>query len=231
MRLVQTGWQEGAERVARLRDKIAVSLPLKRKLAEFHVAGALVDVPRYLSGNPQCMVRPASRVNRARPVLTLINHIGGLAEVPGQCFVNRCAVVAAIVDAIESNGYSCHVLGVSQTEQTGYLCGVMITIKEPGDVPDLAKMAFALGHVGFFRRAVFAVRGSDKANVPLGSGLGQTREFQGERVPNTFILPSINGMYESFKSEERAGTTGLDTLLASLRAQDCPAFPADDAAA
>jgi hypothetical protein len=229
--MVASGWQEGAARVARLRDKIVISLPVKRKLAEFHVAGALVDVPRYLAGEPKCMRRPSLRVNHARPVLTLVNHMGGKSRVPKECFINRCAVVAAIVDAIEANGYSCHVIGLSMAEQDSYLCGFVTTIKEPGDVPDLAKLAFALGHVSMFRRLVFGVRTSEVANRPLGDSLGSTCDFSMLDVLGTFVLPSMNTTYSSFTSEQEAETRGLETMLAALRAQDCPAFPHDEIAA
>lgn len=219
------GWYDGARRVEAVRDKIAVTLPQKLKLAEFHVAGAKVDVPRFLSGEPKCMTRPAPRVNRARPILTLVNHMGGLAGVRAECFINRAGVVAAMVDAIESNGYSCHVIGLSQSANHGsYLCGLVATLKEPGGVLDIARLAFSLGHVAMFRRLVFAVRGSDPRNMPLTSSMGHTVDFPLLDVVNTFVLPSMNTVSALFASEEKAMNEGLAAMLETLRKQGCPAF-------
>jgi len=164
LHMARDGWSEGADRVAALRDKITATRPTSRRLAQYAVAGALPNVPRYVAGNPKHMLRPDNAQARNRPVLTLVNHMGGLAGVDRDCFVNKCAVVAALVDVIEDAGFSCNVIGVSQSQANGHLVGVAVNVKEAGQHVDLPALAFGLGHVGMFRRLVFCTRTSDRDN-------------------------------------------------------------------
>lgn len=230
--LCRDGWQEGARRVAAMRDKIAVNIPMRRQFTSYGVAGAIPNVPRFLAGNPMHMKRLADSRARQRPVITLINHMGGVAGVKAKCFVNKCAVVAAIVDAIEANGYSCHVIGMAQSQchNETYLCGVAATVKEAGDSVDIGRMAFALGHAAMFRGLVFGVRASDSINRPLGD-MGWTVDFNGQNeTANSYILPSMNTNSKLFETEELASTRGLAYFLDMLKAQGCPAFDNREAA-
>ena len=232
--LCRNGWQEGAERVARIRDKVATNAPTQRRYARYAVAGAIPNVPRYLAGNPQHMLRLESASARQRPVITLVNHMGGSAMIEANTFTNKCAVVAAVVDAIENAGFSCHVIGVSYSATDGdsnkYLCGVAVTVKNPGEHVDIARMAFALGHAAMFRRLVIGTRSSDSVNRPLTQNSGHTVDFQSS-VPNVYVLPSMKVNESFFTTEERAMTRGLEHFVSTLRDQGCPAFRDDAMAA
>jgi hypothetical protein len=232
--LCRDGWQEGATRVASIRDKIVTSAPVQKRYARYAVAGAIPNVPRYLAGNPQHMLRLESASARQRPVITLVNHMGGPARIASQTFVNKCAVVAALVDVIEASGFSCHVLGVAQSsydaKRDTHLCGVAVTVKNAGEHVDIGRMAFALGHVAMFRRLVLGVRASDAINKPLKSNLGATVDFQ-SRPDGIFMLPSMVANESFFDSEERAMTRGLEHFVSTLREQGCPAFRDDAMAA
>ncbi len=223
IQMCRAGWQEGATRVARLRDKIAPRIPVQKRYTQFAVAGAIPDVARTIAGNPLNMKRLGTVKARQRPVLTLVNHMGGLAQIEAPTFTNKCAVVAAVVDAIEASGYSCHVIGLSMSQTEKFLCGVAVNVKSPGETVDTARLAFALGHVAMFRRLVFAVRASHPDNKPLTSTLGGTVDFS-ESLPNVFVLPSMNKNAKLFETEEKAATEGLAYYLEELRKQGCPAF-------
>jgi hypothetical protein len=232
-RLAREGWGEGAVRVARLRDRINASAPVERRLRKFNVAGGLVDVPRYLSGDPRCMRDLDSIKSRRRPVITLVNNIAGLCNVPDQAFANKAAVVASVVDAIEGAGYSCEVIGVAPSkgcEDSNWLCAMAFLVKEAGYALDVGKLAFGLGHTIMWRGLGFAVY-SVKGNEKLGYGHGRTVDNFGELPANTFLLPSLNEHYRKFSSEDQAATVGLAFVLETLREQDCPAFPREEVAA
>lgn len=228
--LVREGWSEGASRVARLRDRINASAPIERRLRKFNVAGGLVDVPRYLAGDPRCMRDLDSIKSRRRPVITLVNNIAGLCSVPDQAFANKAAVVAATVDAIEGAGYSCEVIGVAPSsgcDDSKWLCAVAFLVKEAGYALDVSKLAFGIGHTIMWRGLGFAVY-SVKGNEKLGYGHGRTVDNFGELPVNTFLLPSLNEHYRKFSSEDQAATVGLEFVLRTLREQGCPAFQAED---
>jgi hypothetical protein len=222
--LALNGWHDGAARVARLRDTIAATQPVAAKIARWDVAGAVPSVPRYLAGNPLAMRRLASAETRKRPILTLVNHMGGTHNVPEQCFINRAAVVAAIADVIEASGYSLHIIGTSYCAKETFAHETAVTLKDPGAPVDIATLAFALGHAGFFRRIVLGVRCATDVNKPLGGGLGSTQDYSGALPPDTYLLPSMNTTSDYFLSEKTAATAGLAAMIATLARQGCPAF-------
>lgn len=223
LKMERDGWKDGAGRANQIAGSIRVSMPAKRRVSTIGMAGAYPHIPRYLAGVPEHMTRPA--MVRGRPVLTLVNHMGGKSGVPSQCFINRAAVIAAIVDAIEAAGYSLHLVGVSFSEEGSFAHETAVTIKEPGRHLDLSSVAYALGHVAFFRQLVFGVRFADAFNKPLTSGLGKTQDYLTNQVTSgIYVLPSMNETHRSFLTEKGAKTDGLELMIAKLREQECPAF-------
>jgi hypothetical protein len=228
VKLCRDGWQDGVTRVARIRDRINAARPKAQRLARWSVAGAYPSVARHLAGNPDCMRSVEHTAARTRPIITILAHIGGLAMVEACTFVNKAGVTCAVVDAIEAAGYSCHVVAWQQSHDRdkAFLQGSAVTLKLPGEAMDIARMAFALGHPSYFRRMIFALKGSDRRNAVLGRNLGFTCEAAGELAPNIFMLPSLNTNADSFASEELAVTKGLETIIEALKNQGCPAFEA-----
>lgn len=218
------GWQEGAERVARLRDRILAHAPKKLRITAYHHAGGIVDVPRFLAGEIKCMKRHHMVTNRSRPIITLINSGSGSAFIEANVFVNRAAVVAAIVDVVEAAGYSVHVIDLDVSANRRYLFGKAVTVKEPGAVPDIARMAFALGHPGMFRRFGFMCRGYNAQHEPIGRGFGYPVSVPTGTEAFTYILPNSNEVRSVFDSERVAEEAGLSKFIEILRAQGCPAF-------
>jgi hypothetical protein len=220
------GWPQGAERVARLRERINAARPQTPRLSRWDVAGAYPSVARHLAGNPLNMRRIDSSKARRRPVLTLVNHMGGSYLIDQNCFTNKCAVVAAIVDAIEAAGFSCHVIGLGMATKGEHLCGSAYQVKAPGETVDTGRLAFALGHVAFFRRIGFDLLASDTTNRPLTRSFGRSTDFV-ERVPDVFVLPSMNENGPLFCSEDLAESRGLQYFIGELVRQGCPAFPTE----
>lgn len=230
IKLCRDGWPDGANRAARLRDKIAAAHPIQRKLASWGVAGAYPSVARALAGNPLAMRQFDNRESRRRPVLTLVSDFACNAGVGGNAITNRAAVVAAIVDSVEASGFACHVVAfeASRGGDCVQLCAA--TVKESDQSADIGRLAFALGHAAMFRRLCWATITEDSWIEGLGYGLGTALALDFTSVPDVYCLPSANTSESYFRSEDIAATQGLDFLVESLRKQGCPAFPQRDAA-
>lgn len=233
LNLCRDGWPEGTERVANLRDRINAQNPIGHRIVRYDVAGSVPNVARMLAGNPMHMRRQDNSRLRRKPIITLVNNIGGYAGVAANTFVNKCAVVAALVDAIEGAGYSCHAIGISQTQthDSQFLSSNVVNIKSPSESVDIGRLAYALGHVAFFRRLGFSVRGADIDNKPLGQALGTTCDFpEGAAPEGVYILPSMQVNESMFTTEDKASTVGLQHFISELTKQGCPAFPNQQAA-
>jgi hypothetical protein len=224
--LAMDGWREGAERAARIRDRICALRPSTRKLATYGVAGALPNIPRYLAGNPAHMLMVQSVKSRQRPVLTLISDMGANCYIGADTFINRAAVIAAIVDVIEDAGYSCHVVGYFATAGARVMARAAVTLKEPSQPVDVARLAYGLGHTAMFRRLGFALITENEFTSAMGSGLGHTEQLTKSKVTerDVFILPSVESLSGYFSTENEACTKGLDKMIESLTQQECPAF-------
>jgi hypothetical protein len=229
--LCRTGWPDGAARVERLRDKINAANPTGPRVIRWDVAGAVASVPRALAGNPLNMRRIDSARLRRRPVLTLLSDMSANASVDANAVTNRAAVVAAIVDSIESKGFACHVVTFEHSRTGNAVAQIVAaTIKEPSSPVDVGRMAFALGHASMFRRISWAAFTCDKFTSGLGSGLGVQTELDtiacNER--GAYVLKTAGVNPSAFRDENTAATKGLAWLVNSLTEQGCPAFPADE---
>jgi hypothetical protein len=222
--MLREGWQEGAARVAALRDKINIARPHAMRLTRYSVAGCFPSVPRYLAGDPCNMLTKARSIARTRPVITLVANMTGSCTLPKEVFVNKAAVLAAIIDAIEEGGFSVHLIAIGPTEEDGYTTTPVITVKAAGEHVDVARVAFALGHVAMFRSMVFAWIASRERAKPMGSGMGMPIELKRGDDTSVYILPNNNSTARAFSNENRAATEGLETIIKSLREQGCPAF-------
>jgi hypothetical protein len=225
--LARTGWPEGAARAAKLRDRINAANPIGPRMVRWDVAGAVPSVPRALAGNPLSMRRIDSARLRRRPVLTLLSDMTCHWGIAGETLTNRSAVVAAIVDAIESAGFSAHVVGLAGVHRDDLFAQCAVTLKEPEQPADIGRLAFGLGHASMFRRLMFAAYVENTFTKNLGSCLGFPAPLPSIDLPdNTYVLPSVQEAEREFRTEESAATAGLQCLLAALRKQNCPAFPA-----
>lgn len=228
--MARKGWQDGAERAEKIRDKINAAHPHMKQFVRWGIAGAYPNVARAVAGNPMHMKLPVSAETRRRPVITLLSDNASNCMTDKRSLINRAAVVAAIVDQIEAAGFSCHVVAVAcatDVNNAGDMraCTV-VTVKESDQAADVARLAYGLGHVAMFRRLTFASWSHDHFASDLSNNLGYPSAVQSNPEAHVYALPRAQG--GPFDNEEQAATAGLEYLLKALREQGCPAFPNDE---
>ncbi len=232
LELCRSGWKEGAERAAALRDRINAANPIGPRMIKWDVAGAYPSVSRALSGNPLNMRRIDSARLRHRPIITLLSDASVHFGIRADAMSCRAAVVAAVVDAVEGAGFACQIITVCAAGESNVLWSIATQIKESSQPADIGRVAFALGHPAYFRRLSFAIATENEITEPLGSGLGMPHEVEisdAMRDRQVFNLPSCNNETERlFRSDDIAATEGLRFIIDSLKAQGCPAFPNEE---
>jgi hypothetical protein len=199
----------------------------------FDVAGGVPNSPRALAGNPLNMKRIDMAKARRRPVITLASDVAVNCNVKQEVMQRRAACVTAIVDAIESAGFSCHVVAVARSvalnsdTSTSALC--VVTLKEASAHADMSRLAYGLGHPTMLRKLSFAALCADKESKGLGTHLGSAR---GETITDemkaaqVYMVKSARNadVERAFSSDESAVKVGLKLLLDDLAAQGCPAI-------
>jgi hypothetical protein len=228
--LVHKGWKEGVDKVERLRGAIVAQTPMQLKPAKFGIVGSVPSVPRAVSGNPLNMKTVDPKKSSKRPIITLISDMSANCSHSSAEFVNRAAVVAALIDQIEAAGYSCEVIATAYGQCGNFRIKSHVVVKDSNQPVDVARLAFGIGHPGMFRRLIFAEWGHDHFNEDLGYGLGYNHRIvigSEEQIKlaekHMYVLPSINSN-RFFATEESAETKGLTFILQSLRAQKFPCF-------
>ncbi len=233
--LAENGWKEGIERVERLRSRTIAQNPMRAQPIRYGIAGSTPCVPRAVAGNIFNMRAPDLARSKRRPVITIVSNMAANCGISETVISNRAAVVAAMVDQIESAGFSCEVIATATSAggwrgDSEFKAATSIVVKRSDQYADVGRMSFALGHSSMFRRFVFNDWGTaGVCQKGLGSSLGSNLELTHDDDLNfrgIYSLPSPEQSRDLFKDEETSATKGLAWLIDEMKAQNCPAFPA-----
>jgi hypothetical protein len=149
--LADNGWSD-APRLDLLADQIAPAAT--RTAHEMHhaVAGAFVDVSRYIEGHPEDMLEfteePAPRS------LSLAVQISKSASVSNRSMELAGAVALAVIDTLSSAGISAELYGYA-TAQGKANALTIFPLKRASEQVDPNQIAFWLCHPAAFRQLIF----------------------------------------------------------------------------
>lgn len=157
--LARDGWAEGAEKAADLIDQLYVDRPEVRRRKPSMVGGS-VSVGRMLAGDPMHMIKRVKQPGQK--IFTFFVEAGCSAGIKPETMITRAAIVGAIVDLMEHQGYSCNIVATdtSLDNHGKPVYQLAVTIKESGERLSIADAIFALGHPSFLRRFGFAATSS-----------------------------------------------------------------------
>lgn len=236
--LARSGWKEGAEKIERLRSFIKSRHPTALTRVRYGIAGSTPNVPRAVAGNRFNMRLPVEGKSRKRPVLTLVCNMCANWSIDATQISNRAAAVAAMIDEIEAQGFSCEVVSTALTRgnvwsgRKEFTAATSVIVKPSHQPVDTMRLAFGTGHAAMFRRLIFADwQLEPSCQEGLGEGLGSASgsyskedlEEMAER--NIYFVPSCEGHADIFKDDDSTADKGLDFVIDALRQQGCPAFP------
>lgn len=225
IKLARYGWQDGAEQAQALHAGVQATVPSRKRLARYDVAGAFPSIPRALAGNPLYMRRLTRKETSQRPIVSLVCNICVSALFPVDEMLKHAAAVASIVDFLETAGFRCEVLVVSRFDGR-VNAEVAVQLKAPEQPLNLATVAYGIGHPSFLRRLMFAVVKADSDCSPLGGGLGMTGYVPPAPELGTFTIAAANSAGNRTSAPAR-----FRHILRELADQGCPGIPEDALAA
>jgi hypothetical protein len=167
--LARYGWPEGRERMAAMRARInsVVAQKAHRPQAVYSVAGESVDIGRYLSGEPECMVewQQEEATARGKIIRLALNASTSQAIRKDDLFL-RGAAACALVDALENAGFSVEVslAWCSSSINTNNKVQIFTVVKRAGEASEIDKLAFVLAHASTQRRFLFGVLENQSAS-------------------------------------------------------------------
>lgn len=203
------GWQAEIAAAEALSAHVADTVLADRLVETFEatwdVAGAEVDMSRYLSGTPECMIEavPIRLSKRGRAVRLVVPYAYSAGIEPGLIRL-RGAAILALVQCLRRAQHPLEIWAVEPITggRGGRYC-VSVCVQHADEEVDEGRLMFALAHPAMLRRITFGYEeGEDAATRrrfgfgPDGFGYGQPDEATEADVPavddgTTIVLPQL----------------------------------------
>lgn len=191
MKLVRDGWPEGLELAEQISHQLTGRNAIERR-RKYSVAGGNVNVGRMLANNPLHMTARAKQPGKK--VITFFVEASMSASIEPKYAIIRAALVAAIVDILEMNGFSCEIVSTSINNVGNKAASqIATTLKAAGEPLSINDIIFGLGHPSYLRRFVFACEGSDERLAYLcRNAFGHPGNAFSETTTNEFYIEKID---------------------------------------
>jgi hypothetical protein len=162
--LARYGWAHGRDKMAKWKgmlDNVITGGQFKPE-ALFAEAGDDVDVPRYLSGDPENMIEWHLRQytgGKSGRIVKLLINVTSSASIENDWIYLRGATALAFIDCLERYGYRCELWcgEVGHQENCNHHIFLRTCLKPAAADYDIDRVAFALCHPDVQRRMFFRV--------------------------------------------------------------------------
>lgn len=164
--------------------------------ATWDVSGGEVDVARYLSGEPECMIdyHPVA-TPRAGRVITLCASVSYSGAVSKGAIKRRGHAIAALAFAISRMGFAVELWADMSAKDGGYEAHMRVLVKGANDELDPARIMFAYSHPGMLRAlgmpAMHAYPPKVRSALGVGYGYGMPLDPKEDLADGTIYLPSV----------------------------------------
>lgn len=191
--LARDGWPEGRKSLMAATAAAATSPTFSPQIM-MDVAGAYPIPALAAAGDPDCMVNLSPVEDRVRPIVRLLVMIGASSAYKANEFLSYGAAVLSYIDALEAAAYRVEITVCYTGHNMGNAFGIQIVVKQAEEPLEIDRMAFAMTHVAFLRRVMFAVAESEPSiSAVMGHGYGTPRNpDERDTEPGQIILPGVN---------------------------------------
>jgi hypothetical protein len=171
-KLAREGWAAGMERaraVALPAVEAATRETIEGACLTADVTGAAFDVGGYLSGEPECWVRPDAV--ETKPAVTIMASLSASAGIPAEALEMKGAAVAALAMALQAGGYAVKVYTCQgcpvDGEREATFNRVCLTDDNGGPL-DVDRLIYGLAHPSALRALAFNAVVLTAGKTPTG---------------------------------------------------------------
>jgi len=126
--------------------------------ATWDVAGAEVDMGRFLAGAPECMVESQPiKIARAGRAVRIAVPVGYSSSVPAEQILRRGACVVALALVLQQMKHPLEIWAGFCTDRSGYHYAQMAQVQRADEPFDIGRVMYALAHPSMLRQLGFAV--------------------------------------------------------------------------
>jgi hypothetical protein len=206
-----SGWIDG-EKTAR-----GISAPLVSKISQkivrtdvnHDIEGHVIDVARYVEGEPECWMRFEDVITEGQGnrVLKLVFNMTASAGVSSDVMVRKGAYISALVELLEYSGFRVEVILAESCAGGNDYSQTFVTVKEADQNLNMARVIFALAHPSVLRRLHFALQEQYPTNIGkallTGKTYGRPREIDESQRGDIYIGRSF-GRDNQWTTPEKA---------------------------
>jgi hypothetical protein len=211
-RWARDGWNDVLEDTLAIVDSAVRTVEATETKLDFEtvydVSGAVVDIDRYLIGEPECMIDyPIRSVPKPGRVITLCVNVLVSASVSNDELIARGREIVALALTLTRLGFGVEMWADASTGKYGGV-SLRTLVKGANDILDPAKVLYAFAHPSMSRALYFtALSGMPPKHFGrLNFGLGP-------------IMPTPKDLPEGTVYVEGFSTFGSDDAVESVRAQ------------
>lgn len=159
------GWSEKLpeldQQLSDLDDKLGQEMPEESWHPHFDVAGGMVDVDRFLSGEPECMIDWHSEMtDQGKRHVRILVNTSKACGISTSAIIKNGVTICALINQLHKMGYGIEletVNGIAARSGGTARLTIFTTIKQSADQLDLGQILFCLAHPSFLRRFIFCV--------------------------------------------------------------------------
>lgn len=195
--------------VSHVEQQVETDLHTTTFESRFDVAGAEVDMGRFLSGEPECMVESAPiRIARKGRAVRIVVPVAYSAFTDPETIRRRGAAIVALCDILARAQHPLEVWAVLACSGDGGRYVPAVLVQEANQPLDMGRIMLALAHPAMFRHLGFAFgeHESDQTRRRFGyherGGYGYPSwEAKATDIPEangeTIVLPWLSGRGEN----------------------------------
>lgn len=171
----RTGWTEQIPAAMDIAES-AVRMAEKEHMIDvfkpsWDVSGAEVDMGRWVSGEPECMIDfPLAKVSKAGKVVTLVASMSISGGVETDVIERRGRMIVALALALAELGHATELWAdftaeVAHGADRGRMASLRVKVKGVNDALDPGMIMFAYAHGAMLRKLAFAALEGTECNT------------------------------------------------------------------
>ena len=153
--LARHGWPEGTEYARQYSAELGAALDHVEVAEDWTrqvTGGGNIDIAAFNQGRPDCFLN-YEPIDDQRRFVTIQYNARLSGDVNEQSCIRRGSMIAAVVDAMETQGYRTRVIwGFANAGANGYRLEVYVTVKNYSESLDLDKLVFLTANLAAHRR-------------------------------------------------------------------------------
>lgn len=170
--LARSGYNAPLPEINRLSDEIQYNIGtglMNSFETTYDSSGAEVDIGRYVSNDPDCMIEAVPvRISKVGRVITILISGSYSAGTDLAAHSKRGAAIVSLIDTLERLQHSCEIWlqnTVFAESMRMNRFTTLVRLKAPEEPVDIPKLAFAIMHPASLRRVIFNVEDQESDTI------------------------------------------------------------------